>query len=160
MREVELTRIGDLKDGEMKAFDVGETKVLLARANGNFHAVGATCPHYGAPLAEGALCGERIICPWHHASFDVATGDLLEPPAFDALPRYEVRIEGERVIVTLPDEPVDRRVPPMTGRGKRRDDRAFVILGGGAAGYMAAQTLREEGFQGRVLMITRRSLAL
>jgi NADPH-dependent 2,4-dienoyl-CoA reductase/sulfur reductase-like enzyme/nitrite reductase/ring-hydroxylating ferredoxin subunit len=155
MREAELTNVGDLKDGEMKAFDVGETKVLLACANGNFHAVGATCPHYGAPLAEGELCGERIICPWHHASFDVATGDLLEPPAFDALPSYEVRIEGERVIVTLPDEPVDRRVPPMAGRGHRRDERAFVILGGGAAGYMAAQTLREEGFQGRVLMITR-----
>ena len=155
MREVELAKVGDLKDGEMKAFDVGETKVLLARVNGNVHAVGATCPHYGAPLAEGALCGERIICPWHHASFDVKSGDLLEPPALDALPRYEVRIEGERVIVALPDEPVDRRAPLMARHDARQDERTFVILGGGAAGYMAAQTLREDGFQGRVLMITR-----
>ncbi len=155
MREVELAKVDDLKDGEMQACSAGETKVLLARVNGRFHAVGATCPHYGAPLAEGALCGERLICPWHHASFDVTTGDLLEPPALDALPRYEVKVEDGRVIAVLPDEAADRRTPPMVGRDARRDDRTFVILGGGAAGYMAAQTLREEGFQGRVLMITR-----
>ncbi len=155
MREIELAKVDDLKDGEMKACSVGETKVLLARVGGRFHAVGATCPHYGAPLVEGALCGKRIICPWHHASFDVTTGDLLEPPAFDALPRYEVRIEGERVIVALPDGAADRRTPPMARRDVGQDERTFVILGGGAAGYMAAQTLREDGFQGRVLMITR-----
>jgi NADPH-dependent 2,4-dienoyl-CoA reductase/sulfur reductase-like enzyme len=71
------------------------------------------------------------------------------------LPRYEVRIEGERVIAALPDEPVDRRAPLMARHDARQDERTFVILGGGAAGYMAAQTLREDGFQGRVLMITR-----
>jgi NADPH-dependent 2,4-dienoyl-CoA reductase/sulfur reductase-like enzyme/nitrite reductase/ring-hydroxylating ferredoxin subunit len=155
MREVELAKVDDLKDGEMKAIDAGEAKVLLARVNGSFHAVGATCTHYGAPLEEGALCGARIICPWHHASFDVKTGDLLEPPAFDALPRYEVRVEGGRVIVSLPDEVADRRTPPLAKHDARQDERTFVILGGGAAGYMAAQTLREENFQGRVVMLTR-----
>jgi NADPH-dependent 2,4-dienoyl-CoA reductase/sulfur reductase-like enzyme/nitrite reductase/ring-hydroxylating ferredoxin subunit len=155
MREVELTGAAALKDGEMKAYEAGETNVLLARVNGNFHALGATCPHYGAPLAEGALCGTRIICPWHHASFDVTTGDLLEPPAFDALPRYDVRIEKDQVFVVLPDEVADRRTPPMVKGDIQRDKRTFVIVGGGAAGYMAAQTLREDGFQGRVVMITR-----
>jgi apoptosis-inducing factor 3 len=145
----------ELKDGEMKQVDAGGTKILLARVNGKYHAVGATCPHYGGPLAEGALCGERVICPWHHASFDVKTGDLLEPPAFDALPRYEVKIEGDSVIVLVPDEAEDRRKPPMAPRDAPQDERTFVILGGGAAGYMAAQTLREEGFRGRVLMVTR-----
>src|SRR5262245_9036659 len=134
MREVELAKVGDLKDGEMKERSVGEMKVLLARANGKFYALGATCPHYGAPLAEGALCGDRVICPWHHASFDVTTGDLLEPPALDALPRYEVRVEGERVIVILPEETADRRTPPMAKRDARQDGRVFVILGGGASG--------------------------
>jgi NADPH-dependent 2,4-dienoyl-CoA reductase/sulfur reductase-like enzyme/nitrite reductase/ring-hydroxylating ferredoxin subunit len=155
MREVQVVEVGALKDGEIKEIVVGETKVLLARAKGNYYAVGATCPHYGAPLAEGALCGERLICPWHHASFDVTTGDLLEPPALDALSRYGVRVDGGRVFVSLPDGAEDRRVPPMAERDDGRDGRVFVILGGGAAGYMAAQTLREEGFQGRVLMVTR-----
>src|SRR5262249_48902558 len=157
MKHKEFTVAGaaELRDGEMKQVAAGETNILLARVNGKYYAVGATCPHYGATLAEGALCGERIICPWHHASFDVKTGDLLEPPALDALPHYEVKIEGDRVIAAIPDEAGDRRTPPMARRDARQDERTFVILGGGAAGYMAAQTLREDGFQGRVLMITR-----
>src|SRR5215831_1302811 len=154
-KEIMVAGVDELKDGEMKQVDAGGAKILLARVNGKYHAVGAICPHYGGPLAEGALCGERVICPWHHASFDVKTGDLLEPPAFDALPRYEVKVEGANVIVAVPDEAEDRRTPPMASRDARQDKRAFVILGGGAAGYMAAQTLREEGFRGRVLMITR-----
>jgi NADPH-dependent 2,4-dienoyl-CoA reductase/sulfur reductase-like enzyme/nitrite reductase/ring-hydroxylating ferredoxin subunit len=159
MREVRAAKVSDLKDGEMKEIVLGETKALLARVGGSFYAIGATCPHYGGPLAGGALCGGRVICPLHHASFDVKTGDLLEPPALDALPRYEVRVEGDRVLVSLPDESsdqgADRRTPPMADLNEARDGRVFVILGGGAAGYMAAQTLREEGFEGRVLMISR-----
>ena len=154
-KEITVAGVDELKDGEMKKVDAGGTDILLARVNGDYFAMGATCPHYGGPLAEGALCGERVICPWHHASFNVKTGDLLEPPAFDALPRYGVRVEGERVIVAVPQEAEDRRTPPMGPRDARQDDRSFVILGGGAAGYMAAQTLREEGFRGRILMVTR-----
>src|SRR5262249_35382922 len=123
--------------------------------NGKYHAVGAICPHYGGPLSGGGLWGERVICPWDHAPFDVRTGDLLEPPPFDALPRFEGKIEGGRVSVRVPHEAEERRAPPMAPRAARQDGRAFVILGGGAAGYMAAQTLREEGFRGRVLMVTR-----
>lgn len=154
-KEITVAAAGELKDGEMKQLEAGGTNILLARVNGQYHAVGATCPHYGAPLAEGALSGERIICPWHHACFNVATGDLEEPPALDALPRYEVRVENENVIVRLPAEATDRRTPPMTKPDPAADTRLFVILGGGAAGYAAAQTLREDGFKGRVLMITR-----
>src|SRR5215213_1091441 len=153
-RKIAAARLDELKDGEMKEVAAGgDTKILLARVDGKFHAVGAHCPHYGAPLAEGILNGERIICPWHHACFNVTTGDLLEPPAFDALPCYQVRIENEQVFVMLPAD-ADRRTPAMTKRGSK-DERLFVILGGGAAGYMAVQTLREDGFTGRVLMITR-----
>ncbi|HWT03332.1 MAG TPA: FAD-dependent oxidoreductase [Pyrinomonadaceae bacterium] len=155
MREITVATTGELKDGEMKQVSADGTDILLARVNGKHHAVGAHCPHYGAPLAEGALCGERIVCPWHHACFNVTTGDLEEPPALDSLPRYEVRVEGASVVVSLPDGVADRRTPLMTRRDASADGRLFVILGGGAAGYTAAQTLREDGFQGRILMITR-----
>jgi NADPH-dependent 2,4-dienoyl-CoA reductase/sulfur reductase-like enzyme/nitrite reductase/ring-hydroxylating ferredoxin subunit len=154
-KEITVARSAELKDGEMKQVAAGGTNILLARVNGQYHAVGATCPHYGAPLAEGALSGERIVCPWHHACFNVTTGDLEEPPALDALPRYEVRVENENVIVRLPEDTPDRRTPPMTNLDAAAEARLFVILGGGAAGYAGAQTLREEGFRGRVLMITR-----
>jgi apoptosis-inducing factor 3 len=155
MREIKVATTNELKDGEMKQVSADGADILLARVDGRHHAVGAHCPHYGAPLAEGALCGERIVCPWHHACFNATTGDVEEPPALDSLPCYEVRIDGESIIVSLPDEVTDRRTPVMTKRDSSADGRLFVILGGGAAGYTAAQTLREDGFQGRILLITR-----
>ena len=154
-KEITVATTGDFKDGEMRQVSAGGTDILLARVGGKYHAVGAHCTHYGAPLVEGALCGERVVCPWHHACFNVTTGDLEEPPALDALPHYGVRVEGESVIVSLPDEITDRRTPAMAKRDPSADARLFVILGGGAAGYAAAQTLREDGFKGRGLMITR-----
>lgn len=153
-QEIAVAKVSDLKDGEMKEVSAGETKVLLARVRGKYHAVGAHCTHYGAPLVEGFLDGERIVCPWHHACFDITTGDLEEPPAFDSLPCFELKIEGEEIFVCLPEDAPDRRTPPMTKRDLK-DERQFVILGGGAAGFMAAQTLREDGFAGRIVMVTR-----
>jgi NADPH-dependent 2,4-dienoyl-CoA reductase/sulfur reductase-like enzyme/nitrite reductase/ring-hydroxylating ferredoxin subunit len=154
-KKVAVANINDLKDGEMRQVSAGETNILLARVEGKYHAVGATCPHYGAPLVEGVLSGERVVCPWHHACFNVVTGDLEEPPAMDALPHYDVRVEDDRVVVSVPDEAQDRRTPTMVEHDPQADDRLFVILGGGAAGYAAAQALREDGFHGRVLMLTR-----
>src|SRR5687768_17370239 len=154
-KDVTVAKASEFVDGEMKQVSANGAEILLACVGGNFHAVGAHCTHYGAPLAEGALNGERIVCPWHHACFNVTTGDLEEPPALDALPRYEVRVEGESVVVSLPDQTTDRRTPAMTKRDSSADGRFFVILGGGAAGYAAAQALREDGFRGRIQMITR-----
>ncbi len=154
-KEITVAKIDDLKDGDMKQVSAGETNILLARVKGQYHAVGATCPHYGAPLVEGVLSGERVVCPWHHACFNVVTGDLEEPPALDALPRYDVQIRDGSVVMRIPDETQDQRTPTMARRDPQRDDRLFIILGGGAAGYAAAQTLREDEIRGRILMITR-----
>lgn len=153
-REFAIAKLSDLKDGEMKQVDAGGMEVLLARVRGKCYAVAAHCTHYGAPLVEGMLSGERIVCPWHHACFNVKTGDLEEPPAFDALPSFEVKIDGEQIFVRVPENAPDRRTPPMTERDPK-DDRQFVILGGGGAGFMAAQTLREDGFTGRIILISR-----
>jgi NADPH-dependent 2,4-dienoyl-CoA reductase/sulfur reductase-like enzyme/nitrite reductase/ring-hydroxylating ferredoxin subunit len=142
-----------LKDGEMRETTLSGTNVLLARVGDRCFAVGANCTHYGAPLVDGFLNGNRIVCPWHHACFDIRNGACEEPPAIDALPNYKVTIEDDKVFVTIPTAVSDRRTPEMTKR-EAGDDRVFVIIGGGAAGYMAAQTLREDGFTGRVVMIT------
>ncbi len=159
-REVFVASLSELDSGEMKEVEIGEQRVLLARVGDKCYAVGAHCTHYGAPLVDGAMVGDRIICPWHHACFDMKTGDLVEPPAFDSLPSYEVKTKGDEIFVLLPPDQseMDRRVPIMTKRAAS-DSRLFVILGGGAAGFMAAQTLREDGFTGRIVMITREDRA-
>lgn len=153
-KDVTVAKTSELADGEMKQLSANGAEILLACVGGKFHAVGAHCTHYGAPLVEGVLSGERIVCPWHHACFNVTTGDIQEPPALDDLARYDLRVENDQVIVRVPDGAFDRRVPPMTKRDTK-DERLFVIAGGGAAGYAAAQTLREDGFTGRIVLITR-----
>lgn len=153
-KDVTVAKTNELADGEMKQVSANGAEILLACVGGKFHAVGAHCTHYGAPLVEGVLSGERIVCPWHHACFNATNGDVQEPPALDALARYDLRVENDQVIVRVPDGAPDRRVPSMTTRDAK-DERLFVIAGGGAAGYAAAQTLREDGFTGRVLLITR-----
>lgn len=158
-KEIYVANTSELRDGEMKEVSVGEARILLACVGDRFHAVSATCPHYGAPLAQGVLCGTRLVCPWHHAVFNVVNGDLEEPPALDALVRYDVRVEGEGVMISIPEVAQDRRPAVMTGRDPVMDSPQFVIIGAGAAGYVAAQTLREEGFHGNIVMITREDRA-
>jgi NADPH-dependent 2,4-dienoyl-CoA reductase/sulfur reductase-like enzyme/nitrite reductase/ring-hydroxylating ferredoxin subunit len=154
MKELFLAKVNQLKNGEMKSIKVDDTEILLSRVQDKFYAVGAYCTHYGAPLEDGVLSGDRIICPWHHACFNANTGDLLEPPARDALPNYELKIDGEDIYVKLPQEISPSRTPQLMRQDLKRDNRTFIILGAGAAGYAAAQALREDGFQGRIVMIT------
>lgn len=151
--EAIVARIGDLREGEMREAKVGDTDVLLANVDGDYFAVAAACTHMGARLVDGILRRRRLICPWHHACFDVATGDVHEPPALDALPSYPVTLRGEDVVVTVPDDAPDRRQMPMAERSDA-DVRIFAILGGGAAGHAAAEALRQHGFGGRIVLIS------
>jgi NADPH-dependent 2,4-dienoyl-CoA reductase/sulfur reductase-like enzyme/nitrite reductase/ring-hydroxylating ferredoxin subunit len=149
-----VAKIGDLQDGQMQQVCVGDTPVLLAKIEGEFQAMGAHCVHYGAPLAKGYLSGDRVVCPWHHACYHVATGAGQEPPGLNDLPRFTVEIEGEDVIVTVPEAAPSECMPALASADLNVDNRVFVILGAGAAGLHAAETLRKEGFRGRVVMVT------
>ncbi len=148
MPQHDVAALNDMIEGEVHPVEVDGTSVLLTRAGDTVYAVGGECPHAGAPLAEGVRDGNRIICPWHKATFCLHTGALLEPPALDDLPRYEVQLIGQRVHVTLPELPAEQ---PVCGQ----DSRLFVIIGAGAAGAVAAQTLRQNGFGGRVVLLDR-----
>jgi NADPH-dependent 2,4-dienoyl-CoA reductase/sulfur reductase-like enzyme/nitrite reductase/ring-hydroxylating ferredoxin subunit len=140
--------LADLQEGAMRSVQVQGKPVLLVRSRDRITAIGATCPHAGANLAEGVLDGDRVICPWHKAAFCVRTGRLLDPPAVDPVPVYRVRQENGRILVDEPEAPPseDASAP---------DERCFVIVGAGAAGAVAAQTLREVGFGGRIVMLDR-----
>ena len=141
----DVAHLDDVMPGGMRQADLEGTVILLLRDGDDVRAVAGTCPHAGAPLAEGVRHGDRIICPWHKAAFCAATGAVLDPPAVDALQRYDVRVEHGRVLVKAADA-VPKPEPPA-------DPRCFVIAGAGAAGAVAAQTLRSEGFAGRIVML-------
>ncbi|MBI2503071.1 MAG: FAD-dependent oxidoreductase [Candidatus Latescibacteria bacterium] len=152
-KQAVVAQADELREGQMKQVSVEGTEVLLARVGGQYHAVGAHCTHYGAPLATGVLSGTRVVCPWHHACFSVVSGDQEEPPGLDALPCFEVRVENGQVLVAVPEEAPKQRLPQMAAPDAA-DKRIFAVLGGGAAGAAAVETLRQEGYRGRVLLIT------
>ncbi len=152
--EAVVAKVNDLQDGEKQQVTVNETDIMLVRSKGQYYAVGAYCTHYQAPLVDGVLSNNQIICPWHNAYFEINTGAQLEPPGLDSLPCFAVRIEGEDVIVSVPQSCSQTRTRVMAEYNSEIDKRTFVILGAGAAGAHAAETLRVEGFQGRVIMVT------
>ena len=155
LEKKKVAKVSDLKNGEMKTIELGEGKeILLSKIDDKFFAIGAHCTHYGAPLAEGFLNGDRIVCPWHHACFNAKNGDLLEPPARDSLPNFKVSVEGNNVYVELPEELPFSRMPDMVKKDTEAEKRKFVIAGAGVAGNAAAQAMREAGFKGEIIMIT------
>ena len=138
----------DLAEWELRPVELNGCKVLLARSGGRTHAIGGTCPHAGGPLHEGVLSDGTVLCPWHKAAFRL-DGTRASPPALDDLPAYPVREAGGRLLLDLEPAPT----PGPSGQGAADD--TFVIVGAGAAGAVAAQTLREAGFAGRVVMVSR-----
>jgi NADPH-dependent 2,4-dienoyl-CoA reductase/sulfur reductase-like enzyme/nitrite reductase/ring-hydroxylating ferredoxin subunit len=145
---VPLTR---LLEGTITKAMLGETGIVVIRTGDTVQAFGANCPHAGAPLEEGAVCNGRLVCPWHKGTFRIADGGLVEPPPLHGLTRYKVRIEANQAVVS--DAPI---APPAPAR--RRHGRIAAIVGSGAAATSAAATLRQEGFDGRVLLIGEEAL--
>ncbi|MCG6577378.1 pyridine nucleotide-disulfide oxidoreductase [Pseudomonas sp. AF32] len=143
-----VARFADVREDRGLEVKINDTAILLLRAGGQVRAFQGKCPHAGAPLAKGAVCHGRLICPWHKAAFRAEDGALCEPPALDSLARYHVEIRGDDVWVD--DQPLPaEKIPPAD------DSRTFVIIGAGAAGTACAAALREKGFGGRIQMIDR-----
>jgi apoptosis-inducing factor 3 len=140
--------VDQVKDGGCLAGQVDGEAVLLARVNGEWLAIGATCSHYNGPLPEGLIVGDTVRCPWHHACFSLRTGKPIRPPALRPLERWNVEERDGRIRVTgkasAPREP--RKSPP-------KRPASVVIIGGGAAGDSAAATLRSEGYDGPITIL-------
>ena len=120
--------------------------VVLVRTGDEVRAMGAVCSHYGGPLSEGLVVGDTLRCPWHHARFDLRTGDALGAPALNPVACYAVERRDARVKVG-PRKSVPPSVRPPSTPG------AIVIVGAGAAGAAAAERLRCLGCTGTITLI-------
>src|ERR1700742_3874947 len=135
--------------GETLLGHVGDQDVLLVRSEGEIFAIDAHCSHYHGPLAEGLVVGDSVRCPWHHACFDLRTGEASRAPALSPLTVWQVDQESGRIFVRR-----KREVPKPRGRAPADAPGKVVIVGGGAAGFAAAEMLRRQDFQGDIVMLS------
>ncbi len=135
--------------GETLLGHVGDDEVLLVRAGPDVFAIDAHCSHYHGPLAEGLVTGESIRCPWHHACFDLRTGEAARAPALNPLGVWQVEREAARIFVRRKrEQPKPRVKGPVEAPGR------IVIVGGGAAGFAAAEMLRRQEYRGSIVMLS------
>ncbi len=142
-----VAREADLVEGKPREFTVGEETILLVRHEGSVHALAPTCTHYGESLQKGVIIGHELVCCSHTARFDIRTGAVTAAPALDDLATWPVRMEGGEVFV---GPKAKARFPKAEGT----DARLFLVVGAGGAGNAAAETLRREGFAGKIVMVT------
>ena len=103
---VRVATLRDVPEGALHAVEMGGTRLCLVNlGGGEIRAVSDVCPHQGFPISAGELHGAEgvVECVWHGARFDCRSGAVLEGPATDDLPVYEVNVEGEDVWVRVPE---------------------------------------------------------
>ena len=139
---------GELVEGKALVGKLADDLVLLVREKGRAFALGASCTHYGGALAQGIVAQGQICCPLHHARFALATGEATRSPALNPLACWNVEevegkihLRGQRPAVAARPTPAD-------------SPASVVIVGGGAAGHAAAETLRQEGYKGPITLIS------
>jgi NADPH-dependent 2,4-dienoyl-CoA reductase/sulfur reductase-like enzyme/nitrite reductase/ring-hydroxylating ferredoxin subunit len=140
--------------GETLLGHVGDQEVLLVRSGAEIFAIDAHCSHYHGPLADGIVADGGIRCPWHHACFDLRTGEAIRAPALSPISVWQVEQESGRIFVRR-----KREQPNAEGRGPAGVPGKIVIVGGGAAGFAAAEMLRRQQFRGSIVMLSSEAAA-
>jgi apoptosis-inducing factor 3 len=139
--------VTDIRDGGCLGVELDETPVLLHRTGERVIALQGLCPHQRGPLAEGAIGGGLVVCPYHHAVFELETGARRHGPGLGHLRRYACRVEDGAVFV---GEPLDEAPPPVATNGPR-----IVVIGAGAAGLACVDELLRLDHSGPLTLIDR-----
>jgi nitrite reductase/ring-hydroxylating ferredoxin subunit len=140
--------LAEITDGGMLQGHAKGEPILVARRGDACFAIGASCTHYGAPLAEGLVVGDTVRCPWHHACFSFFTGEALRAPALDPVTCWKVETRGGMLFVR------EKQPEKKRASGSAKAPENVIIMGGGAAGNAAAEMLRREGHCGGVTMMS------
>ena len=146
--------VTSIPEGGMLGGHVGTAPVILSRDGDSVYAIGGSCTHYGGPLVEGLVVGRTVRCPWHHACFDLQTGEATCAPALNPVSRWTVERDGALVKVTG-EVPAPDGATPLERTTSSQHPSSVVIIGAGAAGNAAAEMLRRNGYRGKLTMIGR-----
>lgn len=98
---VKVASTNEIAPGQARLVTVKDKEIALFNVDGEFFALDNGCTHDDGPLAEGEISGHEVICPLHGARFDVRTGEVLGPPAYESVARYDVRVTGTDIEVAV-----------------------------------------------------------
>ena len=141
----------ELADGGKLVGHVGDEEILVVRRGTEVFAVSAHCTHYHGPLVDGLVVGATVRCPWHHACFDLRSGDAIRAPALSPVACWSVEQHDGKIFVR---EKRAQAAPARRGSASGKAPQKIVIVGGGAAGFAAAEKLRREQYQGSIVMLS------
>src|SRR5213596_500712 len=139
-------KIDKLADGEMLLGHAFGAAILAARRGEEIFAIGATCTHYGGPLAKGLVVDLKVGLSLQPAWFDLRTGEAIGAPALSDVSCWKIEKRGERLFVT-------GKIDKKSARKPKVSPSSVVIVGAGAAGGAAAEMLRREGYDGPITLI-------
>jgi nitrite reductase/ring-hydroxylating ferredoxin subunit len=94
---VTLGKVEEFRSGAIRSFSLGGQETAIARVGERFYAFGNICTHRHEYMSDGFIQGAKVICTFHDAEFEMATGAAVGGPAFDPLPVFPVRVEGDEV---------------------------------------------------------------
>jgi nitrite reductase/ring-hydroxylating ferredoxin subunit len=98
---VTVATTDELTPGQGRLVQVHDKRIALFNIGGRYYAIDDECPHRGGPLSEGELEGAAVVCPWHGAIFDLATGEVTRFPATSGVSTYAVRVEGGEIAIAV-----------------------------------------------------------
>lgn len=139
---------GEVQEGHIVAGVLDGQDVVLVRHKGRVCALSGQCTHLKAPLADGIVADGTLRCPWHHARFDIETGEAVGAPAFAPLERFEVVENDGQLRITGPAEP-----GPAPEAAEAAELERIVVIGAGAAGHACAEMLARHGAGASVIVI-------
>ena len=170
-----ICNIRDLKEGQINNYKVQDGEILITKLKNEYFAFGSKCTHFQFPLKNGLLFNDRLYCPLHLASFSIKTGYANSGPTVKNLPTYKIEIIDEDLFIYHPEKLREEKFFFENENKKLIDEKSFcgnldknnkndfvenenkkfVIIGGGPAGLSAIETLRQSGFNGKLICLTK-----
>lgn len=96
---VKVAVVDEIPRGGSRVAEINGAMILIFNLDGEYYAIDDVCTHDGESLAGGDLEGDEVVCPRHGARFNVRTGEVMAPPAYEAVHAYPVRVQDSAIEV-------------------------------------------------------------